>query len=154
MSRLSIKGAERKWLRTNQQTLGPLMQHTIRAARAEEMGAQHFANIAFGATQCHGDSGKRMRILFCALARVAERRLVEFTAQGLANTAWAFTKASHSDVQLFRALASVAERRTGDFSMQSLAITAWAFVTAAQPDTHLLKALAKAAEWCVGHFTL
>ena len=33
LSRLSKKGAERKWLRTNQQTLGPLVQHTMRAAR-------------------------------------------------------------------------------------------------------------------------
>ena len=59
--------------------------------RAGEMGAQQLANTAFGAAHC--DSGKRMRTLFQALARMAERRLVEFTAQGLANAAWAFTKA-------------------------------------------------------------
>ena len=74
-------------------TMGQSDAQLIRAARAGEIGAQHFANTAFRATQCHGDSGQRMRILFCALARVAERRLVEFTAQGLANAAWAFTKA-------------------------------------------------------------
>ena len=61
---------------------------------------------------------------------MAERRLVEFTAQGLANTAWAFTKAGQSDGQLFTALARVAERRIGDFIVQSLANTAWAVSTA------------------------
>ena len=42
-----------------------------------------------------------------ALARVAERRLGDFIAQGLANTAWAFATAGQLDAQLFTALARV-----------------------------------------------
>ena len=47
-------------------------------------------------------------LLFAALARVAERRLGEFNAQNLANTAWAFTTTDQWDVLLFAVLARVA----------------------------------------------
>ena len=53
---------------------------------------------------------------------MAERRLDEFNAQNLANTAWAFATvatAGHKDKRLFSMLAAaVAERRTGDFNSQ------------------------------------
>jgi len=47
--------------------------------------------------------------IFNALARIAEGRLDEFNAQGLANTAWAFATVSQQDVQLVNALARMAE---------------------------------------------
>ena len=49
-------------------------------------------------------------------ARIAERHVGDFSAQGLANTAWAFAKVGHSHVSLFRALARAAERCVDDFS--------------------------------------
>ena len=58
---------------------------------------------------------------------VAELRLGDFNAQGLANAAWAFATvatASQQDAQLFAALARVAELRLGDSIVQHLANTA------------------------------
>ena len=40
---------------------------------------------------------------------MAERRLDEFNAQSLANTAWAFATLGQQDEQLFQALARMAE---------------------------------------------
>ena len=68
------------------------------------------------------------------MARVAERRVGDFNAQNLANTAWAFATAGQSDAQLFMVFARMAEQRMGDFNTQGLANTAWAFATAGQPD--------------------
>ena len=53
----------------------------------------------------------------------------DFTAQELANTAWAFATVGQSDTPLFRALASAAEPRTSNSSAQDLANIAWAFAT-------------------------
>ena len=50
---------------------------------------------------------------------MAERRLDEFNAQELTNTAWAFAKVAtmaQQDVQLFKALARTAERRLDEFN--------------------------------------
>ena len=60
---------------------------------------------------------------------MAERRLDEFTVQGLANTAWVFATVNRLDEKLLTALAREAERRMSKFNMQELAKTAWAFVT-------------------------
>ena len=51
-----------------------------------------------------------------ALARVVERRVSEFNAQNLANTAWAFATMHELDEKMFTALARAAERRLGEFS--------------------------------------
>ena len=72
--------------------------------------------------------------------------------QDLANTAWAFAKASSLDPQVFAALARAAELRLSDFNVQALANTAWAFATASQQDTQLFAALARAAELRMGDF--
>eukprot|EP00747_Dinoflagellata_sp_TGD_P139363 gnl/TRDRNA2_/TRDRNA2_175885_c2_seq8.p1 gnl/TRDRNA2_/TRDRNA2_175885_c2~~gnl/TRDRNA2_/TRDRNA2_175885_c2_seq8.p1 ORF type:complete len:406 (+),score=64.83 gnl/TRDRNA2_/TRDRNA2_175885_c2_seq8:24-1220(+) len=58
--------------------------------------------------------------LFEALARQAERRLHEFTPQGLANLVWAFTAAGLSDTPLFAALANVVEQRINTFPAQAV----------------------------------
>ena len=55
--------------------------------------------------------------LFIALARAAERRVGEFNAQDLSNTAWAFAAAGQSDAQVFAALAGAVEWCVGDFNM-------------------------------------
>ena len=62
----------------------------------------------------------------------------ELNAQDIANTAWAFTTAGHSDAALFQALAMAAKRLLGDFSVQDLANTGWAFATAGEPAKILL----------------
>ena len=49
--------------------------------------------------------------LFSALARGAERRLREFNAQELANTAWAFATMSQVDGRLITMLPFAAEQR-------------------------------------------
>lgn len=48
--------------------------------------------------------------------RDAERRLGEFSAEELANTVWAFVRASQVDAAFFAALARAAERHLGEFS--------------------------------------
>ena len=50
--------------------------------------------------------------------------MIDFNAQGLANTAWAFATAGQSDASLFMALARAAEWRKGDFNAQDFANTA------------------------------
>ena len=65
---------------------------------------------------------------------MAERRLDQFKAQGLANTAWAFATVGQKDDQLFKALARMAERRLDQFNGQELANTAWAFAIVVRKD--------------------
>jgi len=52
-----------------------------------------------------------------------------FSAQGLANTAWAFATLGQLEEKLFAALASQAELRVSEFNDQELANTAWACAT-------------------------
>ena len=80
-----------------------------------------------------------------ALAGAAHRRVHEFNAQSLANTAWAFATADQSHALLFAALARAAQRRVGEFNAQNLANTVWAFATADQSDVLLFAALVRAA---------
>ena len=70
--------------------------------------------------------------LFVALARASERRSADFSAQELANTAWAFARAFQRDVALFVALARAAQQRLGESSPYAFANKAWAFATATQ----------------------
>ena len=46
---------------------------------------------------------------------MAERRLDKFSAQELANTAWAFATVEEQDEQLFKALERMAERCLNKF---------------------------------------
>ena len=62
--------------------------------------------------------------LFAALARAAKRRLIEFNAQCVANTAWAIATANHLDERLFAAFAREAERRLSEFNARCLVHTA------------------------------
>ena len=47
---------------------------------------------------------------------MAERRLDQFNAQELANTAWAFATVGQQDEQFFKALARKAERCLDEFN--------------------------------------
>ena len=58
------------------------------------------------------------------MARAAERRVREFNAQALANTAWAFATVKHPVEKLLTALARAAEERVREFNAQDLANTA------------------------------
>ena len=75
---------------------------------------------------------------------MAERRLDQFNAQGLKNTAWAFATVGQKDELLFNALARMAERCLDQFRAQELANTAWAFATVGQTDEQLFNAFRKA----------
>ena len=57
----------------------------------------------------------RDEALLAALANAAIPRLGEFSAQEIANTAWAFAKAGQRDKALFAALAKAAIPRLGEF---------------------------------------
>ena len=52
---------------------------------------------------------------------MAERRLDQFNAQGLANTAWAFATVGQKDDQLFKALARMAKRHLDKFNAREFA---------------------------------
>ena len=100
-----------RWLQTNAKELEPLVQHTVLAAMKGQPGARELANVAYGAASVGvATVGQQDEHLFKALARMAERRLDEFNAQDLANTAWAFATVGQQDEQLFKALARLAER--------------------------------------------
>ena len=58
--------------------------------------------------------------LFAVVARAAGPRLGEFTAQNLANTAWAYSTVGQPDAQLFKALSKEAKQSVGSFSEQDL----------------------------------
>ena len=79
-------------------------------------------------------------------------RLDKFSAQNLANTAWAFATVGQQDEQLFKALARMAEQRLDKFSVQSLCNTAWSFATVDQQDEQLFKAFRKALNAISGEF--
>lgn len=64
----------------------------------------------------------------------SEQRLGFFSAQILANTAWAFATTARSGELLFVALVGMAGQRVTHFSAQNIANTAWAFATSARSN--------------------
>ena len=67
--------------------------------------------------------GQKDELLFNSLARMAERRLDQFNAQGLANTAWALATDGTAG-RVFNAFARMAARRLDQVNAQELANTA------------------------------
>eukprot|EP00747_Dinoflagellata_sp_TGD_P114050 gnl/TRDRNA2_/TRDRNA2_171853_c6_seq2.p1 gnl/TRDRNA2_/TRDRNA2_171853_c6~~gnl/TRDRNA2_/TRDRNA2_171853_c6_seq2.p1 ORF type:complete len:102 (+),score=18.58 gnl/TRDRNA2_/TRDRNA2_171853_c6_seq2:26-307(+) len=61
--------------------------------------------------------------LFVALAEAAGQQVHAFSAQGVANTAWAFVTVEKSDEKLFRAWARAVERHIDKFNLLDLANT-------------------------------
>ena len=118
-----------------------MVQHTVDAAVAREIGARELANVAYGAALAFAMVGQPDAPLFTALTREAERRVRDFNPQNLANTAWAFATLGQPDAPLFTALAREAERRVHDFKTQELANTAWAFATQGRLDTTMVSVM-------------
>ena len=125
---------ERLWLQKSAGALKPLVQHTVQAARAGELGGRELANVAYGAACSGRDSWPS--VIFAPPAIAAELCMNDCNPQHLANknTSWAFAMAGQNDASLFAALATAAQRRMGDSNLQNLANTAWAFATAGQKD--------------------
>ena len=63
--------AEQRWLQGNVQALNPLVQHTVDAAVAREIGARELANVAYGAVLAFALVNQPDAPLFTALAREA-----------------------------------------------------------------------------------
>ena len=99
-----------------------LVQHTVRKAQAGQVGPRALANVAYGAARCVMIG--MLRMLAAALSTAAERRLSEFNAQEIANTAWAFATVNYQNEKLFAVSARAAERRLSEFNPQNLSNTA------------------------------
>ena len=59
-----------------------------------------------------------------SFAKAVERRVSEFNAQDVANTAWALATVDQSDEKLFTELARAVERWVSEFKTQNIANTA------------------------------
>ena len=70
--------------------LKPLVQRSVQAARAGDIGARGLTNIVYEAA-CSGRE-EQMCALVMVLAYMAERLVTDFNAQDVANTAWVFAK--------------------------------------------------------------
>ena len=54
-------------------------------------------------------------------------QVTKFSAQGIANLAWAFAKVGQLDEKLFAALGKEAEQRAGEFKFEGIAQMKWAY---------------------------
>ena len=89
--------AEQQWLKGNAEALELLVQQAVHVVEARESDARGLANIAYGAASTFATPGHLDAQLLMALAREAERRVGDFNAQDLANTAWAFVTLGQLD---------------------------------------------------------
>jgi hypothetical protein len=81
--------------------------------------------------------------LLNAIASAAVRKLGDFGAQDLSNTAWAFSTRLYLDVPLMHALAGAAVPTISQYEVQDLANTVWSFALRSVPDSEpLLEAIA------------
>ena len=78
------------------------------------------------------------------LARSVERRLRDFNAQDLVNTAWALAVVP-TDESVVVLLARSVERRLRDFNAQDIANTAWALAAASRDES----VFATASTWAL-----
>ena len=74
--------AERRWFQRNAQALNPLVQHTVDAAVAREIGARQLANVAHAAAR--SGMGKSLNVLFVALSSASVQLVHELNPQELA----------------------------------------------------------------------
>ena len=122
--------------------LGALREQTLPTLGG--WGARELANLAhaLGKLEARGDAWSS---LWEAVARAAAQRRGEFSAQSLANTAWAYATACHAAPALLDAIAAETARRVREFNPQSLTNTAWAYATAGHAEPVLLDAIAAEA---------
>ncbi|XRB00950.1 FAD_binding_3 domain-containing protein [Pycnococcus provasolii] len=127
-----------------QQHLQLLRTHTANSITQPNFGARELANIAHGIAK----SGLGDEHLMQAIATACLPQTQHFTAQQLANVAWALAKASHpakNQDLLFDAIATQAAPRLGTFKPQEMSNLAWAYATAKHPAKELFDAIAEHA---------
>merc|ERR1712224_227507 len=77
-----------------------------------------------------------------SLAAKARAQLLDYEAQDLANTAWAFSKMENAHLPLLKAISAEAIRKLAQFATQNISNTAWAFSALALQDPPLFAAIA------------
>jgi hypothetical protein len=145
-----VRGPSRErtdFFRMEESTLLQLLQHTERVS--PRLGARGIANACYGMARLGFEPARATMHL---LGAEAMPRLDEFDAQGLANTAWAFSTLGITDHQLFEAIARESKQHIGSFTTQNLANTAWAFATRGVPVPQLFEAIARESEQRIGSF--
>ncbi|KAH8073547.1 hypothetical protein JL721_2850 [Aureococcus anophagefferens] len=104
---------------------------------------QNLANICWAFAKSGCGSPDAVDALFAAVGRSAVRRVDEFNAQELGNTAWAYATAGRDHPALFDAIAASAMPRVDRFIAQNLANTVWAYATAGHARPDLFDAVAR-----------
>ena len=104
---------------------------------------QNLANICWAFAKSGCGSPDAVDALFAAVGESAVRRVDEFNAQELGNTAWAYATAGRDHPQLFDAIAASAMPRVDRFIAQNLANTVWAYATAGHARPDLFDAVAR-----------
>ena len=99
------------------------------------MEALHIANLAwaFGKAAEQLESSLSEKF-FARLASSAEQKVGDFSAQEIAQVAWAFANANSVQGRLFSSLAAAAERFLEDFNDEELDNAEWAFSRAGQEN--------------------
>ena len=76
------------------------------------------------------------------LVDMCARRIGDFKAQEITNSAWGCAKSGFADQRFFGEIAAEAARQINEFNPQNLANTVWAFATASVVAERLFKAVA------------
>ena len=90
--------------------------------------------------------------LMTLIANETQRKIQEFSPQGISNTVWALASLQHLEQNMMAAAAAVVTHRIQEFSPQEVATTAWAFSTLQVHHDGLLVALGKEASRRGGDF--
>mmetsp|Transcript_16551 Transcript_16551/g.58788 ORF Transcript_16551/g.58788 Transcript_16551/m.58788 type:complete len:443 (-) Transcript_16551:21-1349(-) len=90
--------------------------------------------------------------LLAKVANEAPRRMRQFNAQELSNTAWAFAKWGFDAPNLHAAIAEEAPKKIADFKAQELANIAWAYSRAGVEAPRLYAAASSEAMLKMDHF--
>ena len=109
--------------------LAPVCEQTVQML--PELDARQVSNIAHAFAKAGLLGIGPWERVWEALPEAVRRRLGNFNAQALSNTAWAFATVGHASPDLFKAISAEAVRRgLGGFKEQALSNTAWAFAVA------------------------
>lgn len=121
---------ERRRMLRDPSMLGPLRQQTAGSLLLlrPRWGARAVASTAYSVSKL-GLHGSLWSQLWQGLGVASLPLMRDFTAQALANTAWAFARSRGSTQEMFDAIAAEALPRLDEFKPQELASLAWAFAT-------------------------
>ena len=75
---VKTRPAKQYWVQGNAKVLEPVVNHTVHAAVAGEIGARQLANVAYGAALTFATLGQPGAALFTALAWEAQCRVGNF----------------------------------------------------------------------------